>query len=81
MSSFIKKNGINTPQIVGGIHATMPPELTIKHEGIDMICKGEGEFALLDLCEAIDKKNDYSNIQNLWVKKGNDIIKNSVRPK
>ena len=34
----------------------MTPELTIEHEGIDMICKGEGEFALLDLCEAIDKK-------------------------
>ena len=59
MSVFLKQNGIQSPQIVGGIHSTMTPELTIEHEGIDMICKGEGEFALLDLCNAIHKKIDY----------------------
>ena len=81
MSTFLKKNGIQCPQAVGGIHSTMYPDLTIGHEAIDIICRGEGDYAMLDLCNSIDKKIDYSNIQNLWVKKENNIKKNEVRPK
>ena len=81
MSTFLKRNGIQCPQIVGGIHSTMTPDLTIKHDGIDIVCVGEGERAFLELCNALDKKIDYSNIRNLWVKNGNDIKKNKIRPK
>ncbi len=45
-----------------------------------MICIGEGEEALLELCERIRKGQDYYDINNLWIKKGNEIIKNPVRP-
>ena len=81
ISSFLKQNGIQSPQIVGGIHPTMTPDETLEHESIDMICRGEGDYAILELCDAIDKKIDYSNIENLWVRKGSNIIKNEVRPK
>ena len=59
----------------------MTPDLTIKHEGIDIVCVGEGENAFLELCNAIDNKIDYSTIKNLWVKKENNINKNAIRPK
>ena len=65
MSTFLKKNGIQCLQAVGGIHSTMYPDLTIGHEAIDIICKGEGDYAMLDLCNAIDQKADYSSIKNL----------------
>lgn len=39
--------------ILGGVHATLRPEESIELEGIDMICVGEGEDALLDLCKKI----------------------------
>jgi len=81
MSAFLKKNGIQCPQVVGGIHATMYPDLTIGHEAIDIVCRGEGDYAILDLCNSIDKKIDYSGIKNLWIKKENNIKKNEVRPK
>ena len=81
MSTFLKQNGIQSPQIIGGIHSTMTPDLTIKHEGIDIVCVGEGENAFLELCNAIDNKIDYSTIKNLWVKKENNINKNAIRPK
>ena len=73
MTTYLKKNGINTPQLVGGIHPTMYPDVTINHDGVDIICKGEGDFAMLELCNALDKKVDYSSIKNLWVKKDNEI--------
>ena len=81
ISSFLKQNGIQCPQIVGGIHPTMTPDETLEHKDIDIICKGEGDYAMLDLCNSIDKKTDYSSIKNLWVKNGNDIKKNIIRPK
>ena len=81
MSTFLKKNGIQCLQAVGGIHSTMYPDLTIGHKAIDIICRGEGDYAILDLCNSIDKKIDYSGIKNLWVKKENNIKKNEVRPK
>ena len=81
MSTFLKKNGVKTPQLVGGIHPTMYPDTTINHDAVDIVCKGEGDYAMLDLCNAIDQKADYSSIKNLWVKNRNEIKKNNVRPK
>ena len=63
MSSFLKKNGIKIPQAVGGIHSTMYPDMTINHEGVDIICRGEGDYAILELCNALEKRIDYSNIK------------------
>lgn len=67
------------PVIAGGVLVTAVPEEIISHPGIDMICLGEGEDALLELCREIERKNDYSKIKNLWVKSGGKIIKNHLR--
>ena len=65
MSSFLKKNGIQTPQVGGGIHPTMYPDLTIAHESIDIICKAEGDYAIL--AYNLPRKNYYQeNIKKRW---------------
>ncbi len=81
LSSYLKEQGIKTPQIIGGIHSTMYPDITIAHPGIDILCIAEGEYAMLELCDAIDKGEDYSKIDSLWVKDGESITKNIMRPK
>ena len=44
-----------------------------------MVCVGEGENALIDLCDRIEKKTDYSDVTNLWVKLLDGTIKkNSI---
>ena len=63
------------PVIVGGVFATFAPEICIKEELIDLVCVGEGENALIDLCDKIDKKKDYSDVTNLWVKLADKTIK------
>ena len=46
-----------------------------------MICVGEGEGPLLDLCDALSSGKDHTRIANLWVKRpGGDVAKNPVRP-
>jgi len=69
---------IGTPVIWGGIHPTAKPE-----EGVqiaDYVCVGEGEEALLEFCQKMEKGGDLSKIKNIWFKKDGIIIKNEVRP-
>lgn len=77
-ASEIKKK-LNVLCVFGGPHPTYFPEC-IESPGVDVICMGEGEYPLLDLADAVDKKKDFTNIENLWVKKDGTIHKNIIRP-
>lgn len=74
------KKDFNIPVIAGGVFVTLNPEEVISNPLVDIICRGEGEEALVELCEKMSKGDDYSNIKNLWVKKSGTIVKNSMRP-
>lgn len=80
MSRAIKKDFPAIPIIWGGTHPTVVPEETILKPWVDMICVGEGEKALLNLCNRIEEGKDAGSIQNIWLKKNGEIIKNSVGP-
>jgi anaerobic magnesium-protoporphyrin IX monomethyl ester cyclase len=77
-ASHVKK-GSGALTVFGGPHPTYFPEI-IERNGVDVICRGEGEYALLDLADAVDNGSDISKIQNLWVKTGGEIHKNPLRP-
>lgn len=64
--------------ILGGVFATFAPEKAIAPPEIDMICLGEGEYPLRELCKRIDKKQNYTDISNLWVKHEESIVKNKI---
>lgn len=68
------------PNIVGGVFPTFAPAKAIREKAVDMICIGEGEGPLLDLCQALSKNEDYTRIPNLWVKKSDgEVVRNSMR--
>ena len=69
------KNKNKIPVIAGGVFPTFAPEICIKYDLVDMICVGEGENTLIDLCEKILKKEDYTNVTNMWIKKEDKTIK------
>lgn len=64
--------------LFGGVAVTMSPDEIISKDCVDVICIGEGEKALVDLLDALEKKRDISRISNLWVKKDGQIIKNKI---
>lgn len=68
------------PVIAGGVFVTFSPEKVIENDVIDIVCIGEGEEALIELCNKLSEGKDYSGIKNLWVKKNNNIKKNPMRP-
>lgn len=66
------------PIVWGGIHPTVFPEDAIKYA--DVVCRGEGEMALLELVEALETGYDTSSIENLWIRRKGDVIRNPTRP-
>lgn len=78
-AALIKKH-FSVPIIVGGIHPTSIPEYVLADENIDMVCIGEGENALLELVNKMEKREDFINIKNLWIKVNGKIVKNPIRP-
>jgi radical SAM superfamily enzyme YgiQ (UPF0313 family) len=80
LASWLVEARVKVPTICGGIHPTIAPEESIRLEGMDMICRGEGEAPLVELCNKMENKEGISNIQNLWVKRNDNLIKNALRP-
>lgn len=71
----------NVLTIAGGVFPTFAPEKVIRNKEIDIVCIGEGEDVLLELCKRLKERKDYSDILNLWIKKDTEeVIKNPVRP-
>lgn len=80
LASWLVESKVEVPTICGGIHPTIAPEESIGIEGMSMICRGEGEAALSELCQKLTRKEDISSIRNLWIKRNSTIIKNPLRP-
>ena len=60
------KQRLHIPIIVQGSHPTYSPEM-IDQPGIDIICRGEGEHAMLELANGIEHGRDVTGIRNLHV--------------
>lgn len=74
------KKAFGVPIIVGGPHTISIPEYVIVQDGIDMVCVGEGEEALLELVSSMERGERRVDIRNIWFKVEGKIIKNPVRP-
>lgn len=70
------KKDLSVPIIWGGVHPTIRPEESIEYA--DMICIGDGEDALLELVEKIDKGADIFTTQNFWIKGNGRVYKNPL---
>jgi len=70
---------LEVPNILGGVRVTTEPETVISEDCVDMICLGEGEQALLELCAAMGEGNEVTGISNLWVKKDGTVHRNPMR--
>jgi len=71
--------GYDIPVIAGGVFVTFSASDVIANQDVDMVCVGEGEEALIELCEKMLKGEDYTSIKNLWIKSNDGVIKNPLR--
>ncbi len=67
--------------VIGGIHATIDPENVMASGAFDALVRGEGEYPLLELLEALGQGRDFSAIRNLWAaNKSGELVRNDLRP-
>ena len=74
----VLRKELSIPVCWGGIHPTVRPEQCIKTA--DIVCVGEGEGAVVELAEALMTGGDINDIKNLWVREGDQIFRNELRP-
>jgi len=66
--------------LMGGPHVTFVPE-SAREKGVDALCIGEGEGAIVDLLDTLERGEDWRGIQNLaWADEAGQIHKNPLRP-
>jgi radical SAM superfamily enzyme YgiQ (UPF0313 family) len=79
MAKRVKKQHPRSVVVVGGPHPTFFPEM-VEEEGVDAVCRGEGEGALLDLVGRVGSGWEFHDVPNLWVKTAEgEVVRNDVR--
>jgi anaerobic magnesium-protoporphyrin IX monomethyl ester cyclase len=78
IAEIIKKNHKSIFILLGGVHATLNPESSISIPWFDAICIGEGEHAVTELADKLEKGKMVSGIDNLWIRSEGNIEKNRI---
>lgn len=77
---FARERFPTTPILYGGVHPTLDPESSIQVPGVDGVCVGEGEEALVEVLDRMQAGRDWSDVRNFWVRRGGDVVRNTTRP-
>lgn len=64
------RNIFDIPVVAGGLHPTFSADEVLSTEGIDFVCIGEGEGAMLELVAALESGEPVTGIQNIQCKIG-----------
>lgn len=68
IAQIIRKIDPDARILLGGPHPSLNPELCISHEEIDMICVGEGEYAVPLLIDRLKRGQSLIGVNNIWIK-------------
>lgn len=76
------KARIDVPVIFGGVHPSAVPEVCLSELAVDYVCVGEGEEAIVALCEALPEGGGRPRtpIPNLWWVDGGEIVRGPAAP-
>ena len=78
LNQMIRNHYNDAISVFGGPHPTYCPEI-IEKDGVDAICRGEGEIYFTELIEKLEKGQDFYDTKNFWFKKKDgSIIKNPL---
>ncbi|MFO1429197.1 MAG: radical SAM protein [Candidatus Competibacteraceae bacterium] len=67
-ASRLVKQHSSVPVVWGGIHPTLMPEQTLRHEHIDLVVQGEGEETFFELVQALETGAPLGGVRGVWYK-------------
>lgn len=76
------KARLDVPVVFGGVHPSAVPEVCLENDVVDYVCVGEGERAIVELCEAIDggRHRPAAPIGNIWWREGDRLVEGPATP-
>ncbi len=76
------KRRLDVPVIFGGVHPSAEPEVCLENACVDYVCVGEGEEAILRLCDALatGHARPARPIPNLWWRDGALLVRGAAAP-
>ncbi len=80
MAEKLKESMPEVPILMGGHHAQALPDYVLSNPNIDMACIGEGEIALLELANRMERGEDHTTVPTMWIKKDGLIHRNEMGP-
>lgn len=75
------KQEVSVPfkSVFGGPHATFFPEM-IDESGVDALCRGEAEHAILEYVDYLNGKRPPEQVPNFWIKDNSHLLRNAMAP-
>lgn len=80
IAARLRREFPEVPLVAGGVHCTMVPEDVTADGDFDYVCVGEGEYALLELVNRIERGEDTTTTPNFWLPAGRGGRRNPVAP-
>ncbi len=79
--SLLKRTGhLNIPTLAGGVFPTFAPEVVLGNPEIGMVCIGEGENVVREVCNRMQEGRSCENVPGLWLRTKNGIVRNPPGP-
>ncbi len=67
------------PVIFGGVHPSTAPEAVLARPEVDLLCVADGERAIVELADKLERGQPPEGIANIWFKKNGAPVKTPVR--
>ncbi|OKY77732.1 MAG: Radical SAM superfamily enzyme [Candidatus Methanohalarchaeum thermophilum] len=82
ITKYIKGKNSEIKTFLSGPHPTAMYNEVLKQPTVDFCVRGEGEYAILELVDAINNKStsEYTEIKGVALKKNGDLISNPPNP-
>lgn len=78
LAKWVKDFDSNILTVCGGIHVTINPEDALMCPEIDVIVRGDGEYAMASLVEKWIGQGIIADGKGIWYRKNNGIINNGI---
>ena len=79
VATEVKKH-LEVPTVFGNIHATSVPHELLAEPCVDFVIRGEGEYAMLDLVDSLEKGDFDPTIENISFRENGQVRDNPLRP-
>ncbi len=78
-AKLVKQHAPEVPVIFGGWHPTLCPQSTLREPFVDIVVRGQGEFTIVELAQALAENKPLDFISGISWKKNGRLIENFDR--